>query len=104
VINLFCSAEKVQLFETTFEQPPFYTISKDDEEELKQLIARLDRFKDVEWSGSSVKVLIGPQSRAVPRKYGALPPVGTTGTAGKFFPPIGTTGTAGKQEENDDTN
>ncbi|MBD3304786.1 DUF4384 domain-containing protein, partial [candidate division KSB3 bacterium] len=69
VINLFCSAEKVQLFETTFEQTPFYTISKDDEEELKQLIARLDRFKDVEWSGSSVKVLIGPQSRAVPRKY-----------------------------------
>lgn len=96
VINLFCSTEKVDLFETNFEQEPFYRIQYNDEERLKALVDRLDQLKQTEWSGSSVKVQIGTY-RSVPSKSGAIPLIGATDTTGKFFPPINTTGTTGKQ-------
>jgi hypothetical protein len=100
-INLICSPDKLDLFDTEFsESDPVYAISPDDEEALKDLIARLDLLSKHEWSGNSLMITIGPRSRALPQKHGSLPPIGTTGTAGKFFPPIGTTGTAGKTEEN----
>jgi hypothetical protein len=103
-INLFCSPEKIDLFEADFEQEPFYTIMPDDEERLKALLDRLEQLEQSEWSGQSIKIHIGPELpegvRAVPRKYGALPPIGSTGTTGKFFPPIGSTGTTGKTEKN----
>ena len=63
---------------------------------LKALLDRLDQLEQSEWSGNSVKIQIGTP-RARPRKYGSLPPIGATGTTGKFFPPIGATGTTGKQ-------
>jgi hypothetical protein len=96
VINLFCSTEKIDLFEADFEQESFYKIQYDDDERLTALSDRLDQLKQTEWSGNSVKVQIGI-SRSMPRKHGALPPIGSTGTTGKFFPPIGSTGTTGKQ-------
>ena len=94
-LNLFCSPEKIDFFEVNFEHEPFYTITKDDEERLQDLMARLAQLKNYEWSGGSVQIFIGPKSRAVPRKLGALPPIAATGTTGKFFPPIGSTGTTG---------
>ena len=101
IINIFSSTEKIDLFDADFTTEPFYTISKDNEERIKSLISRLDQLNDLEWSGTSVQILIGQKpvatSRAVSRKFGAIPPVGTTGTAGKFFPPVGTTGSAGKK-------
>ena len=96
VINLFCSTKKVELFEADFEKESFYKIQYNDEGRLKVLSDRLDQLKQTEWSGNSVKVQIGI-SRSMPRKHGALPPIGSTGTTGKFFPPIGSTGTTGKQ-------
>jgi len=96
VINIFCSAEKIDLFETDFEKEPYYTVKHDDDERLEALLNRFERLEQVEWSGNSVKVKIG-NPRAIPRKFGALPPIGSTGTTGKFFPPIGSTGTTGKK-------
>jgi hypothetical protein len=98
-LNLFCSSEKIELFEADFEREPFYTISKDDQERIQDLMARLEQLQNYEWSGGSVQIFIGPKSRAVPRKLGALPPIAATGTTGKFFPPIGSTGTSGKTDD-----
>jgi hypothetical protein len=97
VINLFCSTEKVELFEVDFEQEPVYEIKPDDEERLKALFDRLDQFETTEWAGTSVQIFINMRPRPGVRKFGALPPIGSTGTTGKFFPPIGSTGTTGKQ-------
>jgi hypothetical protein len=98
VLNIFCSTEKIDLFEINFEEDePFYTVKHDNEEQLKALLDRLEQLEQSEWSGNSVKIQIGSGTRAVPRKYGALPPIGATGTTGKFFPPIGATGTTGKK-------
>ena len=96
-ITLFCSPEKLDLFEVDFEKEPFYTIEPDDEERLRQLLARLDQLAEREWVGTSVQIRIGPKTKDLPKKFGALPPIDVSGTAGKFFPPIESTGTTGKQ-------
>ena len=100
-INLFCSAEKLALFEVDLKKEPFYTIASDDEERLKKLLASLEELEKSEWSGNSVSFLIeDPQKGGTRGQFskrgGVLPAIGTTGTTGKFFPPIGTTGTTGK--------
>lgn len=125
-LNLFCSTEPFELFEPDFDMEAEYTIASDDDERLLALLERLEQPEQREWSGTSITVIIGsglkptaapsqmkvkkgftaapdaPMSLApgsatkVPRKFGALPPVGATGTTGKFFPPLGTTGTSGK--------
>jgi len=128
-INLFCSTEKIELFEADFdEKEPFYTIRHDNEERLKALLNRLDQLEQYEWSGSSVKIHIGqepammprkegigkkiprrieslpvPKSakKMIPRRFGALPPIGSTGSTGKFFPPIGSAGSTGKTDKID---
>ncbi|MDY0091573.1 MAG: DUF4384 domain-containing protein [Candidatus Vecturithrix sp.] len=101
-INLFCTTEQFAFFDATFEQEPFYTIKKDDKERLSALIARLEQLKEMEWAGTSVQFFIrsatrGPVTSPV-RKFGAIPPVESTGTSGKFFPPLDPTGTTGKTE------
>jgi hypothetical protein len=101
-LNLFCSPQKLELFDTDFAKAPFYTIAPDDEERITDFMNRLDRLEQLEWSGASVHVRIGPETgltRAVPKKHGALPGIGSTGSTGKFFPPIGTSGSTGKTEE-----
>jgi len=100
-INLFCSTEKIDLFDVDFEKEQFYIIKKTDETRLKDLIARLDQLEKVEWSGNSVKINIkakGTRGTTVgpPQIFGALPPIGATGSTGKFFPPLPATGTTGK--------
>jgi len=101
-INLFCSNEKLDLFKADFNKEAYYTIAPDDEERLIELLDSLNQLEGREWSGSSLKLRIGQPpleglQRGVPRKFGALPPIGSTGTTGKFFPPIGSTGTTGKK-------
>lgn len=101
-VNLFCSPEKLQLFDADFEKEGVYKITPEDTDKLEQLSERLDRLNQQEWAGSSVSFLIKDPKlgiRPLPRKFGALPPIGATGTTGKFFPPIGATGTTGKQKE-----
>ena len=98
-LNLFCSPEKLALFEADFSKEPYYTIKPDDEERLKKLLASLDQLAGREWSGTSVQVRIGLATRAIPQKFGALPPIGSAGTTGKFFPPIGSTGSTGKTDK-----
>ncbi len=125
-INLFCSPAKIDLFEADFDKEPFYMITPANEERLKTLLDRLDQLEQFEWSGTSIKILIGPEptpmpmpglkkgmprkpglppvpesAKMIPRKFGALPPIGATGTTGKFFPPIGSTGTTGKTDKID---
>lgn len=114
-INIFCSPEKIELFEPDFGQDEiFYTIKPDDEDRLQALLTRLDQLQQSEWSGGSVSFLIKKEqgklqewlggnlsflikgNREESPKFGALPPVGSAGTAGKFFPPIGATGSTGK--------
>lgn len=112
-VNIFCSPEKFDLFDADFDQEGVYTIRPDDTERLQQLLARLEQLEEQEWSGTSVSFFIDdPQLRGAARdvmdafkeetqkrrrRFGALPPIGATGTTGKFFPPIGATGTTGKQ-------
>jgi len=108
-INLFCSTKKIDLFTADFEKEPFYTIAPSDEKRLQALSDRLDQLQQSEWSGGSIKIKIGPElkpkfdvraaAKQISRKFGALPPISSTGTTGKFFPPIGSTGTTGKTDK-----
>ncbi len=95
-INLFCSPEKIDLFQTDFDKEVFYTIQHDDEQRLKDLKVRLEQLQQHEWSGKSVTIEIRGTRAFLKKVGGTLPPIGSTGTSGKFFPPIGSTGTAGK--------
>lgn len=101
-INLFCTTEPFTFFDATFEQEPFYTIKKDDKERLSALIARLEQLKEMAWAGTSVQFFIRSATRGAgpspARKFGAIPPVESTGTSGVFFPPLDPTGTTGKTE------
>ncbi len=95
-LNIFCIAQQFDLFDADFEKEAYYSITKNDEKRLQNLLTRLDQLKDYEWSGNSQKIGIGYRTRGGP--IGAIPPIGTTGTSGKWFPPIGTTGTVGHSE------
>ena len=96
--NIFCSPQPLNLFPSDFAQEQFYVITPDDEKRLTALLAQLASLKKSDWSGNSVQVRLGPRKRGM-RKFGAIPPIGSTGTTGKWFPPIGSTGTTGKTEE-----
>lgn len=102
-LNLFCTTEEFAFFDPNFEQEAFYTIKKDDEERLNALIARLEKLNDITWAGTSVQFFIRSSTRSAgppaSRKFGALPPIGATGTTGKFFPPIDATGTTGRSDD-----
>lgn len=95
-INLFCSSQKIELFEADFNKEKVYTVTSDNKERLQALLNRLDQLEQYDWSGSSVYFYIKGK-RGVPRRLGALPPVEATGTTGKFFPPLDSTGTTGKR-------
>lgn len=99
-VNLFCSPQPITLFETDFEGQIAYVITPEDDEKLRRLLTHLEQLEQQPWAGSSVSFAIHhPGTRGVPKKFGAMPPIGATGTTGKgkFFPPIGATGTTGKQ-------
>lgn len=124
-LNLFCSAEKFELFDVDFAQEPFYTITPEDDARLRAFSNRLKQLQQIAWSGTSVMIKVGSEPVAPPkmekgisaspdafsapqaqkssgqRRFGALPPMGATGTTGKFFPPIGVTGTTGKTDTSD---
>lgn len=99
-VNLFCSPQPLNLFETSFDNEMVYVITPDDDEKLQNLLTHLEHLEQQQWAGSSVSFLINhPGSRGVPKKFGAMPPIGATGTTGKekFFPPLtGTPGAGGK--------
>lgn len=85
-LNLFCMAEKLDLFDADFEKAPIYQIAADDDAQLRKLAERLELLKTQEWTGASASFLVqqeGAQVRALPRKFGALPPPKATGTTGK---------------------
>ena len=102
-VNLFCSPEPLDLFSPDFTKEKIYIIQPDDTERLQKLLQQLERLEQQEWSGSSVSFLIKDPSlgtpKDLPKKFGALPPIGGTGSTGKgkFWPPLGATGTTGKQ-------
>jgi hypothetical protein len=96
-INIFCSPEKLNLFETDFKENEYYIIKPTEAEKLSALLERLNQLEPHAWSGTSLQVFIGDTKREL-RKYGALPPISSTGTTGKFWPPINSTGTTGKTE------
>lgn len=84
VFNLVYSPEKLDWFSGDFAHDPAYTITPTDEERLQLLLTRVAELSQTPWSGTSVSVLIGPMLKnAVPRKYGAIPPIHATGSAGK---------------------
>jgi hypothetical protein len=90
-VNLFCTTEEFAFFDSNFEQEPFYTIKKDDEERLNALIDRLEKLSGITWSGTSVQFFIRSSTRsAAPptsRKFGAIPPIDSTGTTGRSDDP-----------------
>lgn len=113
VINLFCSFKKIDFFTTNFKKEPIYTIPPTDEIRLKQLLEHLNQLKKYEWSGNSAilpieaapkpkmrSLRIAPVEQEVMffQKLGALPPIDSVGTTGRWFPPIDTTGTTGKTD------
>ncbi|MCP4372782.1 MAG: DUF4384 domain-containing protein [Deltaproteobacteria bacterium] len=112
-INLFCSPEKIKLFEANLEEG-LYIIQPHDEKRLQALSDRLDQLSQYEWAGNSTSILLGKAPKistgttrgtskiwkgdfAQPNASKFFPPIETTGTGGKFFPPIETTGTGGKK-------
>jgi hypothetical protein len=133
VLNMFCSREKVALFDIGEMQEGMYVIRPDDEARLQALFDRLETLSQLEWAGSSVAFLVQPTpapaaasggeppaskeaagksslsekspliseagaQKRLPRKFGALPPMGATGTTGKSsFPAIGSTDITGTQ-------
>ena len=100
LVNIICSTEPLGFFDSTALQSDYYTITPDDDAALQMLLDGLQKLKQTEWGGSSLVLRIGGGKRALPKKFGAIPPMGATGTtgkAGKFFPPLGATGTTGKQ-------
>ena len=48
-LTLFCSAEKIKLFDANYDENGFYTITKPDEARLQALLARLDLLENAEW-------------------------------------------------------
>ena len=99
-INLFCSPDKIELFDIDFDKV-FSTVNVDDEEGLRKLLENLEQLEEIEWSGNSVSFLIKGARGQFSKRGGLIPPIGSTGTTGKFFPPIGSTGTTGHSEEED---
>lgn len=99
IVNLFCSREKIDWLGSDMGQASYYIISPTDDQRLQNLLDTLDVLEKSEWAGKALEVQIGPKTRA-PKKFGAIPPIGATGTTGKgkFFPPIRATGTTGKQQ------
>jgi hypothetical protein len=53
-VNLFCSPEKLDLFDADFDTEKVYTISSDDTEKLQKLLESLEQLEKQEWAGSSV--------------------------------------------------
>jgi hypothetical protein len=99
VVNLFCSQEKIDWFDANMDQGSYYIISPTDEKRLQYLSDKLDELERSEWGGTAMKIQIGsPTTKRAIKKFGAVPPIGATGTTGKgkFFPPIGATGSTGK--------
>ncbi len=114
VVNLFCSSENFNFFQANFSQKePFYTITPDDEHRLHDLLVKLEQLDDIEWSGGGIQFRVeddSPVSKgagardglAAPREAGGvLPPIATTGSAGKdpLFPPIEVSGSSGHSED-----
>jgi hypothetical protein len=97
-INLFSSLEKIELFDVDSDET-FPTITINDEEALQKLLNNLEALEEIEWSGNSVSFLIKGARGQFSKRGGLVPPIGSTGTTGKFFPPIGSTGTTGKSED-----
>lgn len=100
MVNLMCSQDKIDWFGADAGKDAFYAIMPTDEKRLQHLLKSLEQLERSEWSGTSMPLQIIPKLggvRDLPRKAGAIPPIGATGTTGKgqFFPPIGTTGTTG---------
>jgi hypothetical protein len=90
-VNLFCSSQPFALFDADFTRDKIYTIEPHETEKLQKLLDQLDHLEQQEWAGSSVSFLIkepGITARPLPKKFGALRPMGGTGTTGKFFPAI----------------
>ena len=96
ILNLFCSPEKIDLFDTALsEKKPYYTITPKDEEQLRKLLDRLEHLQKQEWSGKSVTVwIVNPKSENF---FSIASPGAIPSTLNKFFPPIGAAGTTGKQ-------
>ncbi len=92
VINVLCSTEPFDLFQNT---GAFYegyaVISPTDEAALQYLLHGLQQQAASEkFGGTSLELRIGSATRALPKKFGKLKPMGGTGTTGKFFPPLNT--------------
>jgi hypothetical protein len=100
LVNIICSTEPLDFFDPTALQGDYYVIAPDDDIALQKLLDGLRALEQTQWGGSSLVLRIGGGTRALPKKFGAIPPMGamgTTGKSGKFFPPIGATGSTGKQ-------
>jgi hypothetical protein len=115
VYNLFCSATLLPFEGLNLLQMPEYSLTPKDTPQLQALLSSLQRLTGMEWSGTSVQVEVGAvmfQMKEVPekqikgaapeigpapapagpmkaRKFGAIKPIGATGTTGhQLFPPI----------------
>lgn len=92
MLNVLCSTEPFDLFQNT---GAFYAgyavISPTDEAALQYLLHGLQQQAASErFGGTSLELRIGSATRALPKKFGMLKPMGGTGTTGKFFPPLNT--------------
>lgn len=94
VVNILCSFEPFDFFDETDElYNGYYVIAPTDEQRLQKLLNTLQQLQPGNFGGTSLVLRVGGQTRRLPKKFGAFPPMGATGTTGKFFPPVSSTGT-----------
>lgn len=90
VMNLLCSEQPLDLFPETGRFVQGYAIiTPDDDAGLQYLLNGLQHAASGRFGGSSLVLEIGGGTRALPKKFGRLKPMGGTGTTGKFFLPVG---------------
>lgn len=88
VVNIMCSTEPFDLFQNTgtFTQG-YAVIAPTDEAGLQHFLNGLEKLRKSKMGGTGLVLRVHGGERGVLRKkFGAIKPMGGTGTTGKFFP------------------
>jgi hypothetical protein len=89
VVNIICSTEPFDLFQDSgpFTQG-YAVVAPTDEAGLQYFLNGLEKVVDTKMGGTGLVLLIHDERKrgVLRKKFGAIKPMGGTGTTGKFFP------------------
>lgn len=83
VVNLFCSPTPLDWLGSDLGQTPYSVIHPTDDDRLQHILTVLAQMEHTQWTGDSLILNVGGGSDRAVRKFGAIPPIGVTGTTGK---------------------